>query len=161
MERVLKTIFVGTEHDCFERKSGWAVVHACKHPCFERALHKGVYYPGPQSKRLSRSWENDMYLNIVDGPIGCFRLEVFSDFLDFATKHFEEGRKLLIHCNRGRSRAPSLALLFLARQSFLKNPKTYREAEQRFLKIHPSFLPGTGIRSFLIQNWDLLEVRRG
>lgn len=160
MERLVKTIFVGTDLDCFEKESVWAVVHACKHPCFERALHNGAYCPGPQSKRLSRSWENDLYLNIVDGPMDCFRREVFSDFLDFATKHFEAGKKLLIHCNRGRSRAPSLALLFLAQHSFLKDTQTYRAAEQQFLKIHPSFLPGAGIRSFLIQNWDLLREAR-
>ena len=36
------------------------------------------------------------------------------DFLEFSNKHWRQGKKLLIHCNQGESRAPSLALLFVA-----------------------------------------------
>jgi predicted protein tyrosine phosphatase len=60
--------------------------------------------------------EYDLYLNIIDPPVPLFKPPLFSSFLVFADKHWRSGKKLLIHCNQGESRAPSLALLFLEKK---------------------------------------------
>jgi hypothetical protein len=38
MIEVYDRLFVGTERDCFHKRDGWAVVHACKHPCHVNAV---------------------------------------------------------------------------------------------------------------------------
>ena len=57
---------------------------------------------------------NDLYLNIIDPPGPLFMPPLFTSFLEFAVRNWEEGKNILIHCNQGESRAPSMGLLFLA-----------------------------------------------
>jgi len=52
---------------------------------------------------------------MIDPPEPLFMMPIFTEFLKFAKDKWDSGKKLLIHCNRGESRAPSLALLFLAK----------------------------------------------
>ena len=58
--------------------------------------------------------ENDLFLNIIDPAVPLFMPPLFTAFLEFSNKHWRQGKKLLIHCNQGEPRAPSLALLFVA-----------------------------------------------
>lgn len=56
-----------------------------------------------------------LYLDIPDPPIPLFTREPFERFLAWAAGEWEMGRSILIHDDAGVSRAPSLALLFLAK----------------------------------------------
>ena len=64
-----------------------------------------------------------------------------------------KNKKILIHCNQGQSRSPSLGLVYLARNGDI--PKdSYSVAAQAFLKLYPDYSPGTGIALYLEHNWD-------
>lgn len=100
----------------------------------------------------------NLYLNLIDGPARYLSTPPFEAFLSFAGRHWSQGCGLLIHCNQGISRGPSLAMLFLARHSTLLPSGSYDEACAVFSRLLPGYSPGDGIRSFLREQWETLRA---
>ena len=67
-----------------------------------------------------------------------------------------EDQKILIHCNRGESRAPSLAILYLAKRSSKIPNDSFDEAKQSLKKVYPLYNPGRGFSKYLQKFWDSL-----
>jgi len=67
-----------------------------------------------------------------------------------------EGRKILIHCNRGESRAPSLAILYLAKRVHQIPNESFDAAKQSFKQVYPLYKPGRVFNNYLQQYWDSL-----
>ena len=153
MKEVYDRVFVGCDYECFENKEDWVTVHACKSPCHQRAVgYRGSLSPNhPNYLVLERG--NNLYLNIIDPPIPLFMMPLFTEFLRFIRHHWNEGKNVLIHCNKGESRAPSLALLFLAKDIGVINNESYEKAKEEFMKIYPSYFPGRGIQTYLPDHW--------
>lgn len=63
--------------------------------------------------------------------------------------------KILIHCNQGQSRSPSIGLIYLARNGVVDS-SNYYQAKNDFRKIYPKFQPGKGILSYMKRNWSYL-----
>jgi predicted protein tyrosine phosphatase len=100
--------------------------------------------------------ENDLFLNIIDPPVPLFMPPLFSRFIEFSNKHWSQGQKLLIHCNQGESRAPSLALLFMAKVVSVIPNDSYEAAREEFEKLYPRYNPGKGIQKYFSNNWSVL-----
>ena len=107
----------------------------------------------------SRTLHN-LYLNLIDPPTPLFRVESFRHFRDFATSAYVDGRQaLLIHCNQGQSRAPTLAMLFLAKDLHVLPDDSYAEAVEAFApmaEMLPRYQPGLGIQQFMTERWSEL-----
>ena len=97
--------------------------------------------------------ENDLYLNLIDAPEPLFELESFNQFLSFAADRHRRGSSILIHCNQGKSRGPSLALIFLAKHLKVIPADTYAAARRAFDLLYRSYQPGAGIQRFLLEHW--------
>jgi hypothetical protein len=146
MRQIYTRLFIGSQEDCFAGAGGWCVVHACRHPCYTwAASHTAQSTP--------TNTENDLYLDLIDPPVPLFEPAPFLDFLAFADRHWKEGASLLVHCNCGLSRAPSLALLFLAKRREAIAAESYAAARSAFEKLLPAYAPGEGIRRFLTDRW--------
>jgi len=154
MRQVYERLFVGSEYDCFHTKDGWAVVHACKSPCHQRAIGYRGSLPKNHPNYLILERDNNLYLNMVDPPVPLFKLQTFIAFLRFAEKHWNDGKNILIHCNQGESRAPSLALLFLAKILKTIDGTDYDSAAKAYKRIDPYYMPTAGIQTFLRENWN-------
>jgi len=154
MIEIRDRLFVGNETDCRLDGDEWAIIHACKIPCHQRA----VCYRGSLSQShpnyLILEKENDLYMNIIDPPRPLFRPLLFTSFLEFSGRHWNNGKKLLIHCNKGESRAPSLALLFMAKHLHEIDNSSYAEARQEFEQIFHGYQPGFGIQIYFRDNWN-------
>jgi len=154
MIEVQDGLYVGNETDCRVGDDEWAVVHACKSPCHQRA----VGYRGSLSQDhphyLVFNQGTDLYLNLIDPPIPLFMTESFTSFLVFAQAQLNEGRNILIHCNQGESRAPSLALLFLAKIVGSISNESYEAARSDFKALFTGYYPGKGIQKYLSDNWS-------
>ncbi len=157
MHEVLPNLFYGDEFACtHDITGGVAVVHACKEPCHRRA----VGYPG---RTLSKNHQNylvlereyHLFLNLIDPPAPLFMMPSFVAFLAFVDKHIDE-RRVIIHCNQGESRAPSLALLYMAKRTDHLPNDSYKSAAQTFAEKHP-YRPGRGIQKWLSQHWEEIE----
>jgi len=80
-------------------------------------------------------------------------MPLFTEFLRFIRHHWNQGKTVLIHCNQGESRAPSLALLFLAKDIGVISNESYEKAKEEFMKIYPSYFPERGIQIYLREHW--------
>lgn len=141
--------------DCFHQKEGWVTVHACKSPCHQRALGYQKSLPKNHPHYLVYEFPNNLYLNMMDPPGPLFMHQLFTKFLRFARGHWEGEGKLLIHCNQCESRAPSLALLFMAKVLGILPNESYGLAFQEFVKQYPLYSPGRGIQTYLWENWGI------
>lgn len=158
MEKVHERIFIGSESECFENKLGWAIVHACKSPCHQRAIGYRGSLPSDHPNYLVLERANNLFLNMIDPPQPLFMMPLFTDFLRFSEKHWECGDNILIHCNKGESRAPSLALLFLAKKIKSIRNTSYDQARGDFVNLYPVYTPGLGIQIYLRNNWEKIAI---
>ena len=153
-------LFVGDQSTCLQGFDGLAVVHACKSPCHQQAVGYRVALPGDHRYYLALETPYELYLNLIDPPTPLFRVESFRHFRDFATSAYVDGRQaLLIHCNQGQSRAPSLALLFLAKELHVLPEASYAAAVEAFApmaEMLPRYQPGLGIQQFMTERWSEL-----
>lgn len=159
MRKIHERIFVGTDYDCFDSKKGWVTVHACKSPCHQRAVGYRGNLPSTHPNYLVLQKEPNLYLNMIDPLAPLFMLPLFTEFLNFVQKHWKEGRDILIHCNLGESRAPSLALIFLAKVAKTLPDDSFESARKEYQKIDPFYSPGRGIQVYLKEKWKELQGR--
>lgn len=135
----------------------FAMVHACKDPCHRHAVgYSEKSLPKTHPAYLSHETDNQLFLNLIDPPIPLFQIESFKIFLKFSGHATKQGRPILVHCNQGQSRAPSLALLYMAKGLRLLPNENYAAARTAFEENFP-YTPGKGIEKFLADNWDGLN----
>ncbi|MBD8879833.1 hypothetical protein IHE49_05015 [Rhodanobacter sp. 7MK24] len=156
MQEVHERVFVTDATFCRTGSHDTAVVHACKSPCHQRAVGYTGKLPSSHPNYLVFEQGSDLYLNIIDPPVPMFMPLLFKSFLDFSVMHWNGGKKLIIHCNQGESRAPSLALLFLARSISAIDDSSYSSARNEFKTLYPRYQPGKGIETYFTQNWPKL-----
>jgi len=133
----------------------WFVLHCCKEPYHRKMVgYTGRGAPKDSPEYLFARRGNRMALNMVDASSPrFFSKEMIDKGLDFLEEGYKAGKKLLIHCNRGESRSPSLAMLFVFKH-ILKNGATFDEAEAEMKQIYPAYAPADGIRGHLMQYWN-------
>lgn len=158
MVEVYPNLYVGDQDDYdldVAHQSGWAVVHACKEPYHRQALgYSGRAAPKTHPEYLVARRGHRLMLNIVDvdNP-AFFDRRMIDEALSFIDENLNKGVKVLVHCNLGESRSPSIALLYMAIHKAL--PATsLDEAEVKFREIYPNYSPKPGIRGYLAQNWE-------
>lgn len=158
MQEVHDRLIVANEISCTKGSNECAIVHACKSPCHQRAVGYRGNLQNTHPNYLVLEEQYDLYLNIIDPPVPLFMPLLFIRFMNFSTKHWNEGRKLLIHCNQGESRAPSLALLFMAKSLSAISNNSYYDARSDFEKIYPNYKPGKGIEIYFAKHWNSLGM---
>ena len=150
-------INVGDDTDCFwDEKPGWSVVHACKHPCHRYAVgYSGNLSSNHRFYLIFRRVDH-LVLNLLDMAQldDRFMRPIIMAFYSFMDEM--EGQKILIHCNRGESRAPSLAILYLAKHLKKISNESFDAAKQSFMQVYPLYNPGRGFNKYLNQYWESL-----
>jgi predicted protein tyrosine phosphatase len=159
MIEVFRNLFVGNEYDYevhVASQANWAVVHACKEPYHRRLLgYTSQGAPKGHPEYLTARRGERLFMNIVDAPIPSFFPKAMIDeSLAFIDDALGRELKILVHCNQGESRAPSIALLYLASRKAALPTDSLEAAEAQFRSIYPSYNPNAGIRGFLLQHWS-------
>lgn len=150
MREVVPGLFVGDDSDCCIGSEGMAVVHACKIHCHQLAVGYHGSLPDNHPNYLYLDDGYNLYLNMIDPHVPLFRIETFWVFLGFYGRHHRQ-RSVLIHCNQGMSRSPSLAMLALACLGEI-NTDSYELAMSDFSELCECE-PGKGIACFMSENW--------
>jgi hypothetical protein len=158
MQEIYERVFVANDQSCRQGNDEWAVVHACKSPCHQRAVGYRGSLKNIHPNYLILLDGPDLFMNIIDPPVPLFMPDLFTSFLSFSDEQWLDGRKLLIHCNQGESRAPSLALLFLSKCRSALNDNSYESAREEFELQYPSYNPGKGIQTYLSQHWNEIRI---
>ncbi len=158
MKRILNTnLYVGAINDFSNvNDDDWAIVHATQ------TIHYQIFGWNRTSNKPNKNHPNYIYyekdnrlsLNWVDGGASLYEWSgngTFIKILNFIEKWLPQ-RKVLVHCDQGFSRSPSLCLLFLAKRTKSISNASYQDAKTDFLRIYPEFSPG-GIGDYIKDNW--------
>jgi predicted protein tyrosine phosphatase len=156
MKEIHPNLFIGSEQNCVQlSQMGWVIIHACKNPCHVQSVGYKGSLPSTHPNYLVMEKEDHLFLNMVDmekelSPI--FTNPIMKSAMAFIDKHIAT-RKILVHCNQGLSRSPSIVLLHLAIKGHIAND-TYSNAVVDFRKMYPEFSPGQGISLYMNKNWN-------
>ena len=149
MVEIAPGLYVGSLDDC---PAKIPTIHALKEPCYLDACPPQLHRKKGDPRYLFVERGTNLYLNLVDARTPkYFSTELFTTALAFIDR-FDE---VLIHCNQGQSRAPSIGLLWMAKRVW--GSASFAEACIPFLEIYPDSLPGPGIKSFLSEHWKELH----
>lgn len=154
--KVADHLFVGDQRECSrlgDPRPFAAVLHACKNPCHLQFVGYKGSLPPTHAEYLVARRGSHLAVNIIDPALPLFRTEVFLAALDFLDEWTPQG-SLLCHCNNGLSRAPSIALLWLAKRAKAFLGSSWPEAKAAFTRIMPAYTPGKGIEAFIEAKWE-------
>ncbi len=157
MFEVHERLYIGSDALCRDGAADLAVVHACKTPCHQQTVGYTGSLPNTHQHYLVMRRSFDLFLNMIDPAQPLFKLPLFTEFLLFTAEHWGASRSLAIHYNQGESRAPSSALVFLAKHLRVLPDDSFAEAAGAFRLRYPAYRPGVGIQRFLADNWTTLN----
>jgi predicted protein tyrosine phosphatase len=158
MREVYTNLYCGSEQDLLNSVLSFgpdiAILHAAKEPFHRKFVgYTGRGAPKGHPEYLWAERGNRLALNIVDAPDPkYFAKEMIDKGLDFIGQKLNEGYKVLVHCNEGMSRSPSICLLYLIKHGIIKGD-TLEDCEAEFMKVYPEYNPGAGMRGFVKQNF--------
>ena len=152
MIEVYPNLFVGSQVDYESNPAlfdNWCVVHACKEPYHRNALGytgRGAPKDSPYYLFLYDD-KRHLILNIVDtDDPRFFDDKMIDEVIDYCINGLKNGKQVLIHCNQGESRAPSLAILVLRKIRYYKG--TFEEALINF-KSKSFYNPNRGMFEYI------------
>jgi len=159
--QVYDGLFVGNGYDTY--KFAGSILHCAKNPWFDDAAAninlleklgdpRGVLAPPTYPCLLNRNVilveYNEMALNMVDvADPSYFSDEMVNSGLQFISDRMADGDPVLVHCNMGVSRSPSMAFLWMFEHGFLDDD--YETACEDFQDLYPDWFPGAGIKGYL------------
>ena len=155
MIEICPNLFIGTVND-YEliKDDGWRVVHAAKEPYHRLALgYTGRSADKNHPEYLIAVREKRLILNLIDAPSASYIPKILIDTaLDFIRKAIAGGFKVLVHCNSGQSRAPTIGLLYMASCGMLT--REFETSEAKFREIYPLYNPKSGMHEFGATNFN-------
>ncbi|MBO6849334.1 MAG: dual specificity protein phosphatase family protein [Marinobacter sp.] len=157
MIEVCHNLFVGNEADAVARLSreGWYIIHACKEPFHRQALrYKGRAAPKDHPEYLIAKRDNRLILNLVDANDPAY---IPREIIDGAVEAIHANiihNQVLVHCNQGLSRSPTIAFLYLLKYTTDLNTNSLPEALTGFKTLYPPYSPAGGMAGFLEKYWE-------
>lgn len=163
MHQIAPRLWIGSDDDFAQLDqygTDWSVLHAAKVPFHRDFLgYKGNAAPKEHEEYLVARRGNRMALNLIDALdpkyIGKPMIDAAMTFIDEQLAALKEPNAVLVNCNQGHSRAPTLGMLYLAPTL----PEAFEDAEAAFRKTCPSYKPATGIREFAKTHWKTYRNR--
>lgn len=97
-------------------------------------------------------------VNWVDGQAHLYNwegkgVENFQKILTWIEYQLDHNRQVIIMCNQGLSRSPTIALLYLAKVLARIPNQTFSKARTAFEKLYPDYAP-KGIADFVATHWN-------
>ena len=152
MIEVRHNLFVGDDGDAAAvgGEPGWFIVHAAKEPYHRAALgYTGQGAPKGDPEYLFAYRDGSIALNLIDGPDpAMIPREAITEALRSIQRNLREGCRVLVHCNQGRSRSPTIALLYMALHTEAFDDCDFDQAAARFAEIYPAFAPAAGMAGY-------------
>ena len=148
-------LYIGTRDESrLHLDPSWAVVNTAK------TVHiaaKGWSNSPPRDHPDYLAFEDERFLsfNWVDGPARLYEWsgpQAFNRALDFMDKWYPT-TNVLVNCDLGQSRSPTVALLYLAKRLHLIPDDSFESARTAFQTLYPGYAP-SGIAEYVATHWD-------
>lgn len=156
MIEVYKNLFVGSQDDesTVRGQTGWFVVHACKEPYHRDALgYTGRAASKDHPEYLIARRPARLILNLVDvADMTYISPEIIDPALDTIHQHVASS-KVLVHCNQGMSRSPTIALLYLLKFTNALPRQDIGGDLEAFKQLYPPYAPAKGMADYARVNW--------
>lgn len=156
MIEVYPNLFVGNEADASTvlHAPGWYIVHACKEPFHRQALgYAGRGAPKDHPEYLVAERDGRLILNLVDAPNPAYiPKEVIDAALEAIHQNISQS-KVLVHCNQGMSRSPTIALLYLLKHTEELGFESLSGVLEKFKALYPLYSPAGGMAGFFEKYW--------
>jgi len=141
-------------------KDGWFVVTAAKEPWHRQALgYTGRAASKDHPEYLWAERQRRVILNLVDVDDPAYiRREIMDHAASWISRALTmpavDGRmpRVLVHCNQGQSRAPTVALWFMHKHTDAL-PADREEAIALFKSKYPAYEPAQGMAKWIEANW--------
>lgn len=155
MQELLTNLYVGSDDD--KPGEDWACIHAAKNPWHCDAVGYKGNLPKEHPNYLMLKFDDDLYLNMIDPPF-----ELSAEFTDPIVKEcfkfIDENRDIrdrpvLVRCNKGLSRSPSIVMAYMARKMLFEGT-TFKDVSEEFRIVYPDYKPGDGVAAYFSNNWD-------
>jgi predicted protein tyrosine phosphatase len=159
MEDIYPDLYIGGDED-YERlkdEPNWAFLRCAKDgPGGHRHTLGYTSQGAPKDKHyLFVRRPKRLALNIIDAPDpNLFPRELIDKAIDFIGEQLGSGKKVLVACNHGHSRGPTIALLYL--RSIGEYPYSFIRSEMIFKTLYPKYSPNAGIRQVARSLWSEL-----
>lgn len=158
MVEVYPNLYVGSDADVekAEKRNYW-ILACCKDgPYGHREMLGYTTLGAPKDKNyLSYQKGKTLALNLLDLDDPNFIPdEVIQKGIEFIDNHLSKDQKVLVHCNAGRSRGPSMAMMYLRHIKDL--PDSFKTSMKIFKTIYHKYDPGQGMLEYAKRHWDSL-----
>ena len=160
MQEVYTNLYIGNDED-YEKladKDGWSFLRPIKYgPGGHHDILKYHTLAAPEgpNKYIAKR-KNTVALNVLDLADPFFMpWDAIVSGLKFVHKRLAAGDKVLIACNAGHSRGPTLGLLYL--RAIGDMPYHFVKSEYIYKTLYPMYDPGQGMRQFARTHWSDLE----
>ena len=138
MHEIIKNLFLGSDadHDAAAAKH-WPILVAAKDG--PHGHRNALNYTGRSAPKGEQFYfvdtGNIRHLNLIDpdNP-ALIPKQVINAGLEFIKKYQEEGVPILVHCNQGHSRSPSVVLAYL--RTVGEMPNGFLQSEKKFKTIY-------------------------
>lgn len=163
MIEVYKNFFVGTQNDetAVRGQIGWFIVHACKDPYHRDALgYTGRAAPKDHPEYLIARRPGRLILNLVDvADVNYISSEIIDPALETIHQYITSG-KVLVHCNLGMSRSPTIAFLYLLQFTTALPRENFESDLEEFQRLYPPYAPAKGMSDYARLNWHKYSSKR-
>lgn len=169
MVEVYPDLFVGNQED-YERMTSsillkcfndeFSFVGAAKYPWHKEHAkmdgsdcegYDGKAMPKDQKEYLYAEREHALYCNLIDAKDPAYIPdEIILKCLDFIQKEMQNDRKVLICCNQGESRSPSIAMMYMIEDGFFDDCEHISDVFERFKSFYPNYKPANGMEKKVI-----------
>ncbi len=157
MIEIIPNLHVGPEQDeqRLRGQAGWFFIHACKEPYHRQALgYTGRAATKTHPEYLIARRNGRLILNLVDVDDPAYiSPQIVDAALDAIADNIQTA-KILLHCNLGHSRSPSIALLYLLKHTDILARKDMVAAIAAFREIYPPYAPARGMAEYIRLNWN-------
>jgi len=153
MQIIIDNLYIGNQYDFLPE--GWAVVNCGKSPWHQQAVGYTKSLDSAHRNYLIHETEDALSLNLVDAPFEFkpqYTDPIFKKAFEFINAN-RKSRPVLVRCNQGLSRSPSIVLAYLGKM-LLTAGDYYEEAREEFKDLYPDYAPGKGVEAYLKNGWD-------
>lgn len=164
---VFPNLLVGNDNDASDlllalgdQPNDWFILHAAKlpyHKLFCGYTGRGAPKDSPEYYTARRG--NRLALNLIDVEnVEWMPPQIWDAAMAFISEGWTMNKRVLVHCNQGGSRAPAIALLWLAENTDEWRGIPFEEAEEKFREVYPFYAPAGGPREYIRRAWPVVQA---